>query len=264
MILNHWKVDHDRPSLRRIYHIANCRIGTNGCRRLNPKSTKPNIAWTRRSFETVNVWTPKMVHVSHHRYIPGIELKWLTHTQTSRYSRYSCDRNSNGLISDQWINWSAGENKCYVGHLRHRTAFVFHCLSLNEREKYSFCQFYDWIFVFNFSVGHVLFLSLFVFRHFSTRRLVSLACAAAAAVRPVVAGDDAHFWISWEFDEHLAFYNGFYDQPWGRLSPYLFGICMGYILHKTEEKFDINIVIITCGRWHISIYYIIHSMNVVL
>lgn len=53
---------------------------------------------------------------------------------------------------------------------------------------------------------------------------------------------------SLEFDEHLAFYNGLYDQPWARLSPYFFGICMGYILHKTKEKLDINIVIVTCGE----------------
>lgn len=62
------------------------------------------------------------------------------------------------------------------------------------------------------------------------------ACAVAAA------------FASLEFDEHLAFYNGLYDQPWARLSPYFFGICMGYILHKTDEKLDINIVIVTCGE----------------
>lgn len=50
------------------------------------------------------------------------------------------------------------------------------------------------------------------------------------------------------FDEQLAFYNSLYDQPWARLSPYFFGICMGYILHKTEEKLEINIIVVTCGK----------------
>lgn len=49
-------------------------------------------------------------------------------------------------------------------------------------------------------------------------------------------------------NEQLALYNGLHDQPWARLSPYFFGICMGYILHKTKEKLDINIVVMTCGK----------------
>lgn len=66
----------------------------------------------------------------------------------------------------------------------------------------------------------------------------------------------AYVFCSLEFDEHLSFYNGLYDQPWARLSPYFFGICMGYILHKTDEKLDINIVIVTCGEFVLFNLYI--------
>lgn len=49
-------------------------------------------------------------------------------------------------------------------------------------------------------------------------------------------------------EEQLAFYNNLYDQPWARLSPYFFGIFMGYILHQAEEKLEMNILIMTCGK----------------
>lgn len=48
-------------------------------------------------------------------------------------------------------------------------------------------------------------------------------------------------------DEHLAAFNGVYEQPWTRISPYFFGICLGYILHKADDKLKINWVTLTCG-----------------
>lgn len=49
-------------------------------------------------------------------------------------------------------------------------------------------------------------------------------------------------------EEHLASFNGVYEQPWTRISPYFFGICLGYILHKTDDKLKINVVTLTCGK----------------
>lgn len=52
--------------------------------------------------------------------------------------------------------------------------------------------------------------------------------------------------------ENLAFFNGFYDQPWSRLSPYIFGICVGYFLRKIESKLEINSTMIACGMYLIN------------
>lgn len=38
-----------------------------------------------------------------------------------------------------------------------------------------------------------------------------------------------------------------YEQPWTRISPYFFGISLGYILHKTEDKLRINLITLICG-----------------
>lgn len=54
--------------------------------------------------------------------------------------------------------------------------------------------------------------------------------------------------FSLSLDENLAFFNGFYDQPWSRLSPYIFGIFVGYFLRKTETKLDISSMKIVCGK----------------
>lgn len=48
-------------------------------------------------------------------------------------------------------------------------------------------------------------------------------------------------------EEHLAAFNSVYEQPWTRISPYFFGICLGYILHKTDDKLKINWLTLTCG-----------------
>lgn len=49
-------------------------------------------------------------------------------------------------------------------------------------------------------------------------------------------------------EENLAFFNGFYDQPWSRLSPYIFGILVGYFLRKIDTKLDISSTKIICGE----------------
>lgn len=48
-------------------------------------------------------------------------------------------------------------------------------------------------------------------------------------------------------EENLTFFNGLYDKPWTRLSPYIFGICIGYIIHKIETKLEISIEMMACG-----------------
>lgn len=62
-------------------------------------------------------------------------------------------------------------------------------------------------------------------------------------------------------EEHLASFNGVYEQPWTRISPYFFGICLGYILHKTDDKLKINVITIVCGKFvALQIILIINSV----
>ncbi|XP_031626081.1 uncharacterized protein LOC116342557 [Contarinia nasturtii] len=48
-------------------------------------------------------------------------------------------------------------------------------------------------------------------------------------------------------EESLTFFNGFFFQPWTRLSPYIFGICIGYVIHKIDRKLEISIGMMSCG-----------------
>lgn len=48
-------------------------------------------------------------------------------------------------------------------------------------------------------------------------------------------------------EESLTFFNGLYEKPWTRLSPYIFGICIGYVIHKIDTKLEISIGMMTCG-----------------
>lgn len=50
------------------------------------------------------------------------------------------------------------------------------------------------------------------------------------------------------FNENLVFFNGLYDQPWARLSPYIFGICIGYLLRKIDTKLQISLTLMICGK----------------
>lgn len=49
--------------------------------------------------------------------------------------------------------------------------------------------------------------------------------------------------------ENLSFFNGLYDKPWARLSPYIFGICIGYVIHKIETRLEISIGMMVCGMY---------------
>lgn len=49
-------------------------------------------------------------------------------------------------------------------------------------------------------------------------------------------------------NENLAFFNGLYEKPWARLTPYIFGICCGYFLHRIDGKIDVSLVVMSCGR----------------
>lgn len=49
------------------------------------------------------------------------------------------------------------------------------------------------------------------------------------------------------FNENLVFFNGLYEQPWARLSPYIFGICIGYVLRKIDRKLQISLTLMICG-----------------
>ncbi|XP_055303582.1 nose resistant to fluoxetine protein 6-like [Sitodiplosis mosellana] len=48
-------------------------------------------------------------------------------------------------------------------------------------------------------------------------------------------------------EESLTFFNGLYDKPWTRLSPYIFGICIGFIIYKIDTKLEISIGMMSCG-----------------
>lgn len=48
-------------------------------------------------------------------------------------------------------------------------------------------------------------------------------------------------------NESLAFFNGLYEKPWARLSPYILGICIGFILHKIDGKIEVSIITMSCG-----------------
>lgn len=51
-----------------------------------------------------------------------------------------------------------------------------------------------------------------------------------------------------EYERELTAFNGVYDQPWTRISPYLLGLCLGYILHRTKRALRMNIVIVVLGE----------------
>lgn len=53
-------------------------------------------------------------------------------------------------------------------------------------------------------------------------------------------------------EESISFFNGLYDKPWTRLSPYIFGICIGYVIHKIDTKLEISIGMMSCGNLIIS------------
>lgn len=48
-------------------------------------------------------------------------------------------------------------------------------------------------------------------------------------------------------EEQIADFNSVYDQPWVRIAPFLLGMCLGYILFKTNETIRLNIFVIVTG-----------------
>lgn len=54
--------------------------------------------------------------------------------------------------------------------------------------------------------------------------------------------------------ENLSFFNGLYDKAWARLSPYIFGICIGYVIHKIETRLEISIGMMMCGEYELLLH----------
>lgn len=60
-----------------------------------------------------------------------------------------------------------------------------------------------------------------------------------------------HRWYGFSFsltyEDQIAEFNGVYDQPWIRIAPFLLGMCLGYILFKTNETIRLNIFVVVAG-----------------
>ncbi len=50
------------------------------------------------------------------------------------------------------------------------------------------------------------------------------------------------------YEDQIAEFNSVYDQPWIRIAPFLLGMCLGYILFKTNETIRLNIFVIVTGK----------------
>lgn len=50
------------------------------------------------------------------------------------------------------------------------------------------------------------------------------------------------------YEQELVQFNGVYDQPWTRVSPYLLGICLGYILHRSKHAVRMHIGVVGVGE----------------
>ncbi|XP_047103492.1 O-acyltransferase like protein-like [Schistocerca piceifrons] len=53
-------------------------------------------------------------------------------------------------------------------------------------------------------------------------------------------------------DDPLALFDKIYDKPWTRLGPYIIGMCVGWLLYKTDCKITMNKFAVICG-WLLSI-----------
>lgn len=51
------------------------------------------------------------------------------------------------------------------------------------------------------------------------------------------------------YERQLIAFNGLYDQPWTRISPYLLGLCLGYILHRSKCAFRMHISVVVLGKY---------------
>lgn len=61
--------------------------------------------------------------------------------------------------------------------------------------------------------------------------------------------------VAAEYEKELIGFNGVYDQPWTRISPYLLGLCLGYILHRTKRQLKMHIIVVVLGKLF-NAYYI--------
>lgn len=61
------------------------------------------------------------------------------------------------------------------------------------------------------------------------------------------------------YENELAEFNGVYDQPWIRISSYLLGMGLGYIMHKSKEQINMNRFVIICGKY--CFFYIYCEIN---
>lgn len=55
--------------------------------------------------------------------------------------------------------------------------------------------------------------------------------------------------FSLTYEDQIAEFNGVYDQPWIRIAPFLLGMCLGYILFKTNETIRLNIFVVVSGKF---------------
>lgn len=49
-------------------------------------------------------------------------------------------------------------------------------------------------------------------------------------------------------EEEIIEINLIFEKVLERISPYLLGNCMGYVLYKTKGNFDINIIVVILGK----------------
>lgn len=59
--------------------------------------------------------------------------------------------------------------------------------------------------------------------------------------------------------ENLAFFNGLYEKPWARISPYIVGICVGYVLHRISGKIEISLIVMGCGMFMVYFFQILSN-----
>ena len=83
----------------------------------------------------------------------------------------------------------------------------------------------------------------FICRHFKVAAsILAVFMLSSWATTGFVAYSYEHMPNS---DDPLALFDKIYDKPWTRLGPYLIGMCVGWILFKTNCKIRMSKVCIT-------------------
>ncbi|XP_037028727.1 nose resistant to fluoxetine protein 6-like [Bradysia coprophila] len=81
-------------------------------------------------------------------------------------------------------------------------------------------------------------------------RYATVICTAffvSSFVTTTIVRYNKHPKISLTYEDQIAEFNSVYDQPWTRIAPFLLGMCLGYILFKTNETIRLNIFVIISG-----------------